>query len=112
MQLVDLSTYPRDLAGKVYFIAQNLSCLGIRPQRVHRAAHYRTGLLLVVKDAECRGDHDGGEDREGLQPSRHTGRYGGKGSVCAALHERAGAGAWGGDERSSRGGDMLPEELP
>lgn len=53
MQLVQLTAYPRHLAGEVYLIAQQLARLRVRAQRVEDAVDGAGGGLLVVEDREA-----------------------------------------------------------
>lgn len=110
MQLIDLAANPRNLAGKVNLIAQNLSCRRVRPQGVQRAAHDGAGLLLVIEDGEDGAGHDDGEEREGAQPAGNACCDCWEGSVGAAFHQGTAAGSWGGDEGPA-GRSMLSEQL-
>lgn len=62
MQLVNLSTDIRDLAGEINLVAQDLSGQRIRSQRVHCASHDGRILLLVIEDGEGGGSHGGEEE--------------------------------------------------
>ena len=70
---------------KVNLIAQNLSRLCIRPQRIQRTADHRARLFLVIEDRQHRRGHHGGEDGHAVEPAVGV-RDGGEGAVGAAFH--------------------------
>ena len=65
MQLIELAPNDWYLAVEVDLVAQYLPRLGVRSQRVQRAAHHGRRLLLVVEDGKRRAGHDRGEERKG-----------------------------------------------
>jgi len=69
MHLIDFTLDPRVLAGKVYFVAEDVAHCGIGAQRVERRGYDGGFLLLVVEEggeAEGHGDDEDGERAQDL----------------------------------------------
>lgn len=74
VQLVQLASNPRGLAGKVDFVAEQLAGCVVGAQGVQDGADGRGGRLLVVEDGEAGGSHKHKEYRQRLEPNPRLGQ--------------------------------------